>query len=98
MTVKLFVHRWDNAPITFRIPDDLARLLDSFLQKGHKVISPDSKYVFSNMRGQHFVEAASITHYWGKVSKKIGLPASIPPTRSAFLAITVFLMGGTLSN
>ena len=77
-----FIYRWDNAAQSFRIPDELARLLDCFLKRGHPIISRDCPYVFSNKYGNGFTDAASLTYYWGKVSKRIGLPASIPPTRS----------------
>lgn len=89
---RLVCHRWDNTPLIFRIPDELAKLLDCFLQKGHRVISPHSQFVFTNRQAQRFAEAASINHYWGRVSKRIGLPATIPPTRCAFFHVLASLL------
>lgn len=78
-----FHHRWDNAAQSIPIPDELARLLDCFLKRGHHVASPGCPFVFSNRHGRGFTDAANLTYYWGRISKKICLPASVPPTRSA---------------
>lgn len=80
-STQAHVCRWDNTVQTFRIPDELARLLNYFLLRCHHIFSPNSAYVFTNGRGQRFEQAANFNYYWGKLSRRIGVPASIPPTR-----------------
>ena len=75
--------RWDNAAQVFKIPEELARMLMMFLYTAHHVHSPQSPFVFTNGKNQPFEEAANLTYYWSRIAKRIGLPASLPPQRSA---------------
>lgn len=73
--------RWVNSEIKFKLPAELQSLLELFIEKGHSVVSPGSKYMFSDQKGRVMEEASQMSHWWESLLKRLGSPAIFPPTR-----------------
>jgi len=73
--------RWNQAAIKVKLPKELQDLLLLYLDQGHRLISPQSPFVFSDSKGKPMLAATSMTNWFQQLLKRLGAPASFPPNR-----------------
>lgn len=73
--------RWSGAAIQFRVPGELQSLLESYLQKGHSLVSPHCPFVFTDHKCKPMLEASQMSYFWEQLLKRLGSPAVFPPNR-----------------
>ena len=73
--------KWSGSAIQFKVPAELGSLLELYLQKGHKVVSPGCPYVFTDQRQRPMLDASQLSYWWEQLLKRLGSPAIFPPNR-----------------
>ena len=97
MRIKLPHHKnarkWGKAVIVFDLPSDLAQLMHTYLGEArkalldyHLLIGDTCPYVFMDMHGRGFLDAAVLTLYWQKwLVSRGGVPMNPSMCRQVFV-------------
>lgn len=74
--------RWKNPQVQIKIPQELVSILVLHLGRAHRTISGSNyPFVFSDRKGRHMAEAASMSEYWRYLLVRMGSPTFFPPHR-----------------
>lgn len=59
--------RWNAQILEVCLPEQLADLLETYLDRGHEVASPDSHYVFTRPDGTNMVKSDHLAQLWSTI-------------------------------
>ncbi len=63
-------HRWSGQKLDFKLPENLADILEEFMDRAHELCSPDCGLVFSRPDGTAMVKSDHLAQTWGHILRK----------------------------